>query len=304
MTLEANISSPVVKADVNTQAEVRPITIGDIVSGGVANRYLVVDANGNLGQVELNIHTHDNKAVLDGVTSQKVANWDEAHTWGNHASGGYADASAVSSALNDKVPSSRTITINGTTLDLSQDRSWTITAGASPAGAVGQIQTKASDTALGAAALYYDSANDRLGFRTTTPSQPNHFTGHVLIEGSNSFLFNVNNGSLAINGSTAARILGSVMSWGNTSGISIQKFYASTVEALTLTSVALGVGETSPDTRLDVNGPITQSQSDEPPDPVDGKSVGWTSNGNGMGNAGEVWKKSNEGGTVTYQKQL
>ena len=42
-------------------------------------------------------------------------NWDTAFGWGNHASAGY-------------VPSARTITINGTSYDLSANRSWTVTA--------------------------------------------------------------------------------------------------------------------------------------------------------------------------------
>ena len=42
-------------------------------------------------------------------------NWDTAFGWGNHASAGY-------------VPASRTITINGTSYDLSANRSWTVTA--------------------------------------------------------------------------------------------------------------------------------------------------------------------------------
>jgi hypothetical protein len=42
-------------------------------------------------------------------------NWDTAYGWGNHASAGY-------------VPQARTITINGTSYDLSANRSWTVTA--------------------------------------------------------------------------------------------------------------------------------------------------------------------------------
>ena len=46
-------------------------------------------------------------------SSTNVSNWNTAFGWGNHASAGY-------------VPTSRTITINGTTLDLSANRSFTI----------------------------------------------------------------------------------------------------------------------------------------------------------------------------------
>lgn len=48
-------------------------------------------------------------------TTNNSSNWDTAFGWGNHALAGY-------------VPSARTITINGTSYDLSANRSWTITA--------------------------------------------------------------------------------------------------------------------------------------------------------------------------------
>lgn len=48
-------------------------------------------------------------------TVNNASNWNTAYGWGNHASAGY-------------VPSARTITINGTSYDLSANRSWTITA--------------------------------------------------------------------------------------------------------------------------------------------------------------------------------
>jgi hypothetical protein len=48
------------------------------------------------------------------------SNWNTAFGWGNHASAGY-------------VPGARTLTINGTTYDLTANRSWTIEAGGSTA---------------------------------------------------------------------------------------------------------------------------------------------------------------------------
>lgn len=35
------------------------------------------------------LHSHSNKSVLDGITSNKVNNWDAAYGWGNHANAGY-----------------------------------------------------------------------------------------------------------------------------------------------------------------------------------------------------------------------
>jgi hypothetical protein len=56
-------------------------------------------------------------------------NWDTAYGWGNHASAGY-------------VPQARTITINGTSYDLSANRSWAVTAS--------ETDTLATVTARGA----------------------------------------------------------------------------------------------------------------------------------------------------------
>jgi hypothetical protein len=50
------------------------------------------------------------------------SNWDTAFGWGNHASAGYI------TSLSSVVPTSRNITINGDTKDLSADRSWTVSA--------------------------------------------------------------------------------------------------------------------------------------------------------------------------------
>lgn len=63
-------------------------------------------------------------------TNSNISNWNTAFGWGNHASAGY-------------VPGARTITINGTTQDLSANRSFTVTAV--------EVDTLASVTARGSA---------------------------------------------------------------------------------------------------------------------------------------------------------
>ena len=60
-------------------------------------------------------------------------NWNTAYGWGNHASAGYLTGITslqVTTALGyTPVTNARTLTINGTTYDLSANRSWTISAG-------------------------------------------------------------------------------------------------------------------------------------------------------------------------------
>lgn len=84
-------------------------------------------------------------------TTNNSSNWNTAFGWGNHASVGYLtsitsgqvtaalgytpyDATnpsgyITSSSLSSYVPNTRTLTINGTTYDLSSNRSWTISTG-------------------------------------------------------------------------------------------------------------------------------------------------------------------------------
>jgi hypothetical protein len=84
-------------------------------------------------------------------TTNNSSNWDTAFSWGNHASAGYLTSITsgqvttalgytpynatnpsgyiTSSSLSSYVPTARTLTINGTTYDLTADRSWTISTG-------------------------------------------------------------------------------------------------------------------------------------------------------------------------------
>jgi uncharacterized protein (TIGR02145 family) len=51
--------------------------------------------------------------AANNITSSNINNWNSAYGWGNHASAGY-------------VPGSRTITINGNTLNLSANNTWNV----------------------------------------------------------------------------------------------------------------------------------------------------------------------------------
>jgi uncharacterized protein (TIGR02145 family) len=51
--------------------------------------------------------------AANNITSSNINNWNSAYGWGNHSSAGY-------------VPSSRTITINGNTLNLSANNTWNV----------------------------------------------------------------------------------------------------------------------------------------------------------------------------------
>jgi hypothetical protein len=52
-------------------------------------------------------------SAASGITGTNISDWSTAYGWGNHALAGYA-------------PSTRTLAINGTTLDLTANRSWNV----------------------------------------------------------------------------------------------------------------------------------------------------------------------------------
>jgi hypothetical protein len=62
----------------------------------------------------------------------------------------------------------------------------------------------------------------------------------------------------------------------------------------------IGIGtDSSPDTKLDVNGAITQRElSADPADPDEGSNVTWQSDGTGSGSDGDIMCKINAGGVV------
>lgn len=83
---------------------------------------------------------------------------------------------ALTSNLSSYVPTSRTITINGTAFDLSADRSWTVTSGITvgtttiTSGTSGRIPFNNSGVYDESANLFWNNSNQRLGIGTSSPS--------------------------------------------------------------------------------------------------------------------------------------
>lgn len=92
----------------------------------------------------------------------------------------------ISTALGyTPVPTTRNITINGVTYDLSADRTWTISTGISGSGASGQVTYWTGASAVsGSNNLFWDNANGRLGVGTNAPSTALHVIGDTIIRGS------------------------------------------------------------------------------------------------------------------------
>ena len=111
------------------------------------------------------------KLDVNGVitaTGGNSTNWNTAYSWGNHASASY-------------VPQARTLTINGTTYDLSANRSWTI-ATTTPGGSNTQFQYNSSGTLAGASALTYNSATNRVGINQASPGYDLDVNGQVRVQ--------------------------------------------------------------------------------------------------------------------------
>ena len=90
-------------------------------------------------------------------------------------------SSADWSTFNSKVPSTRSLTINGTTQDLSADRTFTIatglTVGTTPitSGTVGRVLFEGTGNVLQESAnFFWDNTNSRLGIGTASPDRPLH----------------------------------------------------------------------------------------------------------------------------------
>lgn len=112
------------------------ITAASIIrSGGTSSQFLKADGSVD-SSTYLTSYTETDPIYTASswyTTTNNASNWDTAYGWGNHASAGYLTSitsSNVTTALGyTPVTNARTLTINGTTYDLSADRSWTISAG-------------------------------------------------------------------------------------------------------------------------------------------------------------------------------
>jgi hypothetical protein len=94
------------------------------------------------------------------------------------------------------VPSTRTLTINGVTQDLSVNRTFTIAAGITGTGADGQVAYwNGTSSQTGSNNLFWDAANSRLGIGTNAPSTTLDIRGKTRIQSSGNAELDIIDGS-------------------------------------------------------------------------------------------------------------
>jgi hypothetical protein len=132
---------------------------------------LMPSGSGSVGNVGIGTLTPSTLLDVSGVitaTGGNSTNWNTAYGWGNHSSAGY-------------VPQARTLTINGTSYDLSANRSWTI-ATTTPGGSDTQFQYNSSGSLAGASALTYNSTTNRVGINQASPGYDLDVNGQVRVQ--------------------------------------------------------------------------------------------------------------------------
>ena len=133
--------------------------------------------------------------VTRSITGQEIIDAIPAPSvdWGD-IGGTLSDQTDLNTALSGKVPTSRTLTINGTTQDLSADRTFTISTGitigttAITSGTVGRVLFEGTGNVVQESAnLFWDNTNGRLGIGT---SSPNSDLDIVTLQGGNKLSLN------------------------------------------------------------------------------------------------------------------
>jgi hypothetical protein len=94
------------------------------------------------------------------------------------------------------VPTSRTLTINGTAFDLSADRSWTISTGPTGSGTTNYVSKWTGSTALGSSQIFDNGTS--VGIGTATPSAKLHLITNAL---TSSVVWNAADGMILTSGS-------------------------------------------------------------------------------------------------------
>lgn len=164
--------------------------------------------------------------------------------------------------------------------------------------------------------MSFDGANTRLGIGTVVPESPFHIrvsgtAGVPAPEEQTIALFQRSSlNSFAYINIVAASNRTAGVHFGDTDDVDVGKldydhdnesmdFWVNALERVTIDSAgSMGIGATTPDTKLEVAGATTFLEITEPADPATDKSVTWHSAGGGFGDPGDYIIKINDAGSV------
>lgn len=241
--------------------------VGSVVSVGTSGPLTggTITTSGTIGITQATTSTDGYLSSTDWNTFNNKQNALTLTTTGSSGS-----ATLVGSTLNiptytltglGGIPTTRTLTINGTAYDLSADRSWIISTGISGSGTTNYLPKFTGSTSVGNSLVYDNGTN--VGIGTTSPSSLLHVGGSsgavstptaIQMDGTyrtggdsfSSLKFYLYKGASETYGFGLGD-LADVQYWAGSSSTGTHKFFTSQTERMRITSAGnVGIGSSSP----------------------------------------------------------
>jgi len=204
--IDINVTETTEEVALNVTPSVVEVNID--VTQELITEIVTVDASTCVNIIDVSVTDASDNVTLNITPSIVEVNINRgegggASIWGG-ITGTLSDQTDLQNALNAKqnllgytpVPTTRTITINGTTYDLSANRSWTVAGGLSGSGTTNYLSKWTGSTALGNSLVYDDGTNVMIGttaslykLTVNTASGVNFGVGKTSLFGTNDALF-------------------------------------------------------------------------------------------------------------------
>ena len=204
--IDINVTETTEEVAVNVTPSVVEVNID--VTQELITEIVTIDAETCVNIIDVSVTDASDNVTLNITPSIVEVNINRgggsgSSEWGS-ITGTLSDQTDLQSALDAKqnvlgytpVPSTRTITINGVTYDLSANRSWTVAGGLSGSGTTGYLTKWTGSSALGNSIAYEDAGNFLIGTTSSlykltvnTASGVNFGVGKTSLFGTNDAVF-------------------------------------------------------------------------------------------------------------------